>query len=128
MSTADTYMRAAESAGYVECRRCHARQALTADKDSREITRIVRTFSAAHEHGSVLVVTPHAGNVRAPVRARCSRCGGANHNARTCTLPAGSVIVPECAWCGALATTTDEDGDPSCAQHAREQVRPEAVR
>ncbi len=128
MSIADTYENAAEIAGYIECRRCHARQALTADKSPREITKIVRAFSVEHEHGSVLCITPHAGNVRAPVRPRCSRCGGANHNARTCALPAGSVLVPECAWCGALATTTDEDGDPSCAQHARELVRPEVLR
>lgn len=125
---ADAYTRAAEGAGYIECRRCHARQTLTADRGARATADIVRAFTAAHEHGSVLVVTPHAGNVRAPVRPRCSRCGATNHNARTCTMPAGASILPECAWCGAVATTVDEDGDPSCEQHRREEARPEVLR
>ena len=128
MSPGDTYTRVAESAGYVECSRCRARQVLTADRQPTMIAELVRAFTAAHAHGAVTTVTPHVEATRAVVRRRCSRCGSTNHNARVCALPAGVIGLPECGWCGALATTTDEDGDPSCAQHAREFVRPEAVR
>lgn len=93
----------AETAGYVECRRCRARHVLTADQQPTVIAELVRAFTAAHAHGAVLVVIPQAGNV--PVRPRIS------------------TLVRECGWCGAVATTVDEDGDPSCSQHARELVR-----
>lgn len=121
----------AEANGYVRCGRCGERAWLYPDTTPAAVRSIVNAFTKDHAHGSITVVTPH-GNAPPPKTARsghCTRCRGRGHNARTCTAPVG-VIPAEvpCSWCGAASTTTDEDGDPSCAQHARENVRPEVTR
>lgn len=121
------HQRAAEAHGSVECSRCHAREQLDPEAAPAVIEQQVRAFTSAHSHGNVSVVTPLS-SVRGPTRARCRRCGEHGHNLRSCSLPPGSLRRTECSWCGALATTRDEDGDPSCAQHAREVVRPEVLR
>lgn len=128
MSVARAYERAANHSGHIECQRCHAREILSPLESAATIERIVRAFTIEHAHGAVLTVTPLAAALPAPRTARCSRCGSTRHNTRGCTIPRGAIAVGECAWCGAVATTVDEDGDPSCEQHQREEARPEVLR
>lgn len=120
-----------EANGYVRCGRCGERVWLYPDTTPAATRAIVRAFTEQHAHGSVTVSTPYgkAPRSRAGQTGHCTRCRGQGHNARTCTAPVG--VIPDevpCSWCGAASTTTDEDGDPACAQHAREQTRPEVIR
>jgi hypothetical protein len=94
------------SAGYAQCAQCRVSQPLSLDTPPARVAAIVREHVAAHgAHAGVVVQLPCAPEDAARCRPQTRRRA-----------------VP-CAWCGAIATRRDEDGDPICAACAARSTR-----